>query len=127
MVSRRTFYHFGHAIVPNAIPKYSCVQINRNYNEPYIPYNPESSLGGAISLGSLTHKSYGFKESQSKYHEYMDEKQDPFPLTSLYSRDRPYSYKVGSTRQETHNGYLLYITKQKCLPYPIISYHQRKF
>jgi len=96
-----TFYQSGKAIVPGNIPKYTYLEVNKSYREPFKPRNPECSLRAAIAMGTLTHKVYGVKEIESKYQAYMDEKKDPFPLTSIYSSYRPHSYKVGSTRQET--------------------------
>jgi len=96
-----TFLHSGKAIVPDIIPKYSYLEVNPTYKEPFKSHNPDCSLRGAIAMGTLTHKVYGIKEIESKYQAYMDEKKDPFPLTSLYSSYRPHSYKIGSTRQET--------------------------
>ncbi|CAL4097089.1 unnamed protein product [Meganyctiphanes norvegica] len=100
-MTKYTFYNSGRAIVPSSIPKYSYVAVDPSYREPFIPSNPECSLKAAIAMGTLTHKVYGVKDIQSKYQAYMDEKKDPFPLTSIHSSYRPHSYKIGSTKQET--------------------------
>lgn len=100
-MTKWTFYHSGRAIVPSSIPKYSAVEVDPTYREPFKRSNPECSLKAAISQGTLTHKAYNMKEIESKYQAYMDDKKDPFPLTSIYSSYRPHSYKIGSTKQET--------------------------